>query len=113
MVDMNSISQEDFNKAMDNASRMAVLDGLKTDPIFKKQFIELLNKKNDSDKDIFVDILQPAKEVDDDKMKYTIVTGKKKSEFSFTSLGELSISRRLLRSLYELLTKMDKEGTLK
>ena len=102
-----------YSDEIGSRAKYAIIDALENNSQFREQFIELLNKKDDSDKDIFVDILQPAKEVDDDKMKYTIVTGKKKSEFSFTSLGELSISRRLLRSLYELLTKMDKEGTLK
>jgi hypothetical protein len=96
-----------------NSVKWEVLEGLKNDPKFKEQFLEELNKKDDSDKGLFMDIGLPAKEVEDNKMSYTIVVGKRRNEYSFTTVGSIPMSRGLLRSLYIQLKQLDEKGELK
>jgi hypothetical protein len=96
-----------------NGVKWEVLQGLKTDPKFKEQFLEELNKKDDSDKGLFIDIGLPAKEVEDNKMRYTIGITKRTSSFGGISNGSLSVSRGLLRSLYNQLKELDEKGELK
>lgn len=80
-----------------------IMNALDTNPEFREKFKELLNKKDDSDKGIFVQMGWPAKEIDDNKMGYIIETAKKRNEFSFTTIQSMSLSKNLLKSLYKQL----------
>jgi hypothetical protein len=86
---------------------------LKNDPKFKEEFLEELIKMDDTDKGLFIDIGLPAKEVEDNKMRYTIGITKRTSSFGGISMGSISMSRGLLRSLYSQLKELDEKGELK
>lgn len=101
--------KEGFSNEMDIAVKGAILEAIKTDPQFKEQFLEELNKKDDSDKDIVIDIGLPVMEVDDNKMRYIIATGKRVNEYSQTSIQSMTVSKRLLKDLYLQLKEIFKE----
>ena len=100
MIDPNKVTQEELNANMDRQIRRAVLEGLENHLKFREQFIELLNKKDDNDKDIIIDIGLPPVIVDDNKMRYIIATGKRRNEYSQTPIQSMTVSKRLLKDLY-------------
>lgn len=98
-----------YSDEIASRAKFAIMDAMKYDPNFKEQFIELLNKKDDSDKDIEIDIGLPPVEVDDNKMRYIIHTSKKRTEFSSIPVGSISLSRNLLEDLYKQLGEVLKK----
>lgn len=95
-----------------NDYKSMLLEFLKTDPKFKEQFKELLNKQDNSDKDIQIFIGLPIKEIDNSERGYTINTTKRISEYSGIPIQSISVSKNLLKSLYKQLIELDKRGEL-
>lgn len=95
-----------------NDYKNKILLALESDPNFKEKFVNLLNKKDDSDKDIDIHIGLPPISVEDNKIAYTIATGKRRNEYSFTSLQSLSLSRRLIKELHQQLGDVIKKENI-
>jgi hypothetical protein len=98
-----------------NGVKWEVLQGLKTDPKFKEQFLEELNKKDDIDKDVLVGISYRIVENpnENDMSYYNIYTSKRKTDLISEPIQTLRLSKRLLRSLYIQLKQLDEKGELK
>lgn len=107
------MTQEGFNEQMDNAVKGAILKAMEDDPDFRQKMAQLITKKDDTDKDIEVDIGLPVTKVADNEMKYFIATGKRVNQWSRTPIQSISLSKNLLINLYTQLDKLVREGYLK
>jgi hypothetical protein len=89
-----------------------ILEIVKTDPKFKEQFLQELNKKNDPD-EIHI-LMRPVNghENEDRIGDYIITTVKRTSKVSSIPKGELYLNEKLLKDLFQQLKELNKEGDL-